>query len=236
MAKKNDTQHLSPAESFESAQAPLFAGLREDEIEKILSAAESQHHPPGTTLYRQGELSTRIYLVRSGLVRLSQITTGGEDVLIRLAGPGEIFGYAALALNQFQSAASVQVLRPSSLAAWNLRTVLGLLTEIPHLAFNLFTIASHHATFFYNRTLLLQTKPAGQRVAWALAELAQTIGTPSASGVVVVDDGVQRELAELAGTTIFTVSRELGKLERKGILSKERGRILIHLPQKLTRL
>lgn len=51
--------------------------------------------------------------------------------------------------------------------------------------------------------------------------------------LVISHGRAQRTLSELAGTTIHTVSRELTKLQRVGILQKKRRRIVVLHADKL---
>jgi CRP-like cAMP-binding protein len=210
----------------------LFEGLAEGDVRAMLDKATRKEFPPRSWLYRQGETSQRFFLVESGLVRLSQITPEGDDVLVRLAKQGEVFGYFATALGG-PSIVSAQTIQPSRFAIWDIGMTLQLMRSFPGLAQNLFNIVARDVAYFYDRTRRLQTQGVGSRVAWALAELAGIIGKPGPAGIVISHGLLQRELSELAGTTIFTVSRELTKLQRGGILQKQRGRIIVLRPDKL---
>jgi CRP-like cAMP-binding protein len=44
------------------------------------------------------------------------------------------------------------------------------------------------------------------------------------------------ELANEANVTIFTVSRLMGEWQRKGLLKKSRGKVVLRLPEELIRL
>jgi len=186
-------------------------------------------------LYRQGDTARRLWLVEAGLVRLSNVTPEGDDVLVRFAKPGEVFGYFAIALDGPNPIAA-QAVHASRLVVWDSQTALQLMQTFPRVALNLFSLVARDANYFNERALRLQTQEVGRRVAWAVSELARTIGEPTHGGVLISHGVAQRELAELAGTTIFTVSRELSKLENEGILQKQRGRIFVKHPEKLAAL
>jgi CRP-like cAMP-binding protein len=75
---------------------------------------------------------------------------------------------------------------------------------------------------------------APQRVAQVLGNLAKGMGRK-------VDGGVElhirnEELANEANVTIFTVSRLMGEWQRKGLLVKSRGKVVVRLPEELIRM
>lgn len=212
----------------------LFRGLSEPETRVILDAAIPRVYSRREWLCHQGDSFDKLCLVQSGLLRITQLLPEGEEILVRLIGPGDVFGYLSLDLDD-PSICSAQTTQRSELLVWESQRALDLLQSIPMAAVNLFRIAVRDVVYFYDRAVRLQTQPVAQRVEWALSELARTIGL-SEDGSLIINEGVgQRELAELAGTTIFTVSRELGKLQRQGILHKGRGRIVVPQADKLKR-
>jgi CRP/FNR family transcriptional regulator, nitrogen oxide reductase regulator len=210
----------------------LFEGLPGDSIKMMLERASRNDYAPGHWFYMQGQPPRDFYFLESGLVRLSHSTSSGEDVLARFVAPGEVFGYFALVLGAV-NVASARVVQPSRIIVWERAAALELLQEIPRAAANLFAIAVRDVAYFYDRTQRLLREGVAKRVEWALSELARTVGKKATGGIVIEFGAGQRELAELAGTTIYTVSRELSKLERQGIVQKERGRIIILKPEKL---
>jgi CRP-like cAMP-binding protein len=81
-----------------------------------------------------------------------------------------------------------------------------------------------------DRLRLLATASVERRISWALAYLAERVGRSQGRGTVIAEASVQRDIADLASTTIYTVNRVLGRLERRGVLTKERGRIVLLRP------
>jgi CRP-like cAMP-binding protein len=166
------------------------------------------------------------------LIRLSQTTAEGKDVLVRLVKPSEVFGYFSVMPGGLNPAAC-QVIQPSRLISWEREVAMQLLESYPRAAVNLLNIALHDIMNSFERMRRLLTQPVGERVAWAVSELMHAAGAPSSAGVVISGGIGQREIADIASTTIFTVSRELSTLERRGLLQKQRHRIVVLQPEKL---
>jgi CRP/FNR family transcriptional regulator len=76
-------------------------------------------------------------------------------------------------------------------------------------------------------------------VAGVLVELAETGtrtgGTADDPGMEVTVRSTQADLAQLAGTSREAASRFLATLQRAGVLTTKRGRIVVHDPSALHR-
>lgn len=211
--------------------AELFAGMSQDDIDAILDKSSMAFYPLRSWLYRQGETATEFFLVESGLVKLTQVSPGGDEILVRFVRPCQVFGYFSLAQTG-PNIVSASVISPARVAVWSRETAIHLFQRYPRASLNLFSIAVNDIVFFQEKIRRLLSEPVAARVQWALAQLADAMGETTRSGVLLPDIG-HKQLAELAGTTIYTVSRELSKLQRSGILHKERGRIIILQSDKL---
>jgi CRP-like cAMP-binding protein len=215
------------------ASSPLFDGLPDSDLRAMLHAASIADYSAGDWLYRQGETAPHFYVLESGLVRLTHLTAEGHEVLLRFATPGDVLGYFSLG-GRGAHVATAQILKPSRLACWERDTGLRLLQSLPKVAFNLFSIAVKDVGYYVDLSTRIQTQPVSQRVVWAVAELVRVLGTQTETGVVVGRGSILRDVAQLAGTTIFTASRELRKLEHREILKREHGRIVLSDPKKLS--
>ena len=58
-------------------------------------------------------------------------------------------------------------------------------------------------------------------------DLARRFGHTQRDGIVIASGSPQSEIADLAFTMIYTVSRVLRMYERRGVLRRTRGRILL---------
>jgi CRP-like cAMP-binding protein len=215
-----------------STSSRFFNSLSEKDILTILGRSRSEEFPSRRWIFREGDPARHLYILESGLVRLSQATAEGEDVLVRLVKPGEVFGYFSV-LPVGLNPVACQVIQPSRLRSWDREVAMQLLESYPRAAVNLLHLALHDITCSFERMRRLVTQPVGERVAWAVSELMHAAGVASSAGVVISGGMTQREIADIAATTIFTVSRELSTLERRGLLQKQRNRIVVLQPEKL---
>ncbi len=209
----------------------IFKGLPRQSILSILERASSSDCLPGETLYLQAQPAREFFLLESGLVRLHEVTSEGDDILVQLIAPGDVFGF--FALSSGVNIASAEVVLPSRIFRWDAATAIQILGEFPRLATNLLQVVLKTSIYLYQLMCRYKSGPVTERVQWALAHLARVVGKKTEQGFTIEYAGSQRMLADLAGTTIYTVSRELSNLERRGILCKERGRIVLLRPDEL---
>jgi CRP/FNR family transcriptional regulator len=71
------------------------------------------------------------------------------------------------------------------------------------------------------------------RVAVVLSQLVEQEAQPDGAGSDVLVTATQADLAQLAGSSRESASRFLAVLERAGVISQGRGRLVVHDPQAL---
>jgi CRP-like cAMP-binding protein len=82
----------------------------------------------------------------------------------------------------------------------------------------------------------LATEKVERRVARALLRLVQQAGRRIDSGVLIDLPLSRDDIAQMTGTTLFTVSRIISRFEAEGILEAGRQRILIRNPHGLLKV
>jgi CRP-like cAMP-binding protein len=90
-----------------------------------------------------------------------------------------------------------------------------------------------HMTDALTRVRELTTERVGQRLAHTLLRLMRQCGQTTPEGTLIVHPLTRLELAELTGTTLFTVSRTLTQWEAEGILRTVGRRLLVTAPRQL---
>lgn len=210
----------------------LFAGLDDAGRDAVLAAASSRRFARGSTLLCQDDAPGHLYLVGSGLVKMSQLTPGGAQFTLSLMGPGDVIGCAAV-FQQFPYPATATVVEDSVILAWTTAHVAELMKKHPQLVRNALGVVGSRAHEFVLRLGETATKRAEQRIASAVLRLVRQTGRSVEDGVEVALSASRRDLAELTGATYFTVSRTLSAWKNQGIIDVGRHRILVKAPRRL---
>ncbi len=223
---KSSHKHL-PVSPQVLGQVDLFSRIHQADLEKIAAQAFPHILAKEGVYFHQGEPSERVYLLLQGHVKLIQLHHDGQQIMLRVALPVEMFG--AIALGQVDTYPATAIAMDNCHAVYWTRTNLTqLLLHIPRLAENSLHFMATHLQLMQNRYRLLATERVEQRLAHNLIELATSGGIPVTGGLWVGVALSQQELAEMSGTTLYTVSRLLKQWQNQGIVSCKREYIVVN--------
>lgn len=76
---------------------PLFAGIKDDVIASFGNYAVAKFERKGTILFLPDTPNDKVYIVRSGWVKLFRETLGGEEAIVDVLTNGNFFGEIGLA-------------------------------------------------------------------------------------------------------------------------------------------
>jgi CRP-like cAMP-binding protein len=209
----------------------LLDGLSDADSHAVLSAATCHSYPVRTVLCRQGERGRHLFLIQSGRARFARTTAEGRSVLLRWIGPGDCFGMASLLPDTVNYMATAVTLEKATVYVWEGASIRAAAARCPRLSQNALRIALEYLEEFSARHVALLSRTAEQRVARTLTHLGSTNGRVLPEGVQVAI--TNEELASLADVGMFTVSRQMKRWERDGLVVKQRGRVLIRHPESL---
>jgi CRP/FNR family cyclic AMP-dependent transcriptional regulator len=205
--------------------------MRKDQLSEILDAAEVLKVSPRQILFREGNARTRLFLLKSGRAKFYRLTRSGDEVLLSLLMPGDTFGLGTLLAPPGTYIGTAETTRDSELLVWKQARIRKLAWKYPRLAQNSLNIVLRYLADHFDRLFDLVGCTAPERLKRVLLHLGEKTGVVVPTGVEI--DATNEELALQSNVSVFTVSRLLNRLTRTGALSKSRGRIFIHSPEKL---
>jgi CRP-like cAMP-binding protein len=213
-------------------QTRFFRGLQQAAVEQVIASGTFVHRHGGERLFRQGTAAQSFYVLQTGRVKLTQLTPDGQLVLLRLVVPGEAFGGIS-AFGQREYPVSAEAAEDVIALRWNGRTMDRLLRQHPQLAINLIELLIERLHDMQARYEELATEQVEQRLARVLLRLVQRTGRRVDGGVLVDIRLTRQELAEMAGTSLFTTSRIINRWQETGVIRSQRRRILVRHPHGL---
>ena len=185
-------------------------------------------------IFREGDSSDTCYVVRKGHARAVRENPDGRTIALAHFGPGDIFGELAMFDDERRSA-TVETLDAVDAVAVAGSDMRRLLREHPDIAVKL-SIALGRRLREANERLARQSFQTVQsRVAGVLIQLVEQARSEGAGPRDVELKVTQAEVAQLAGSSRESASRFLAVLERAGIITQGRGRIVVHDPEALER-
>lgn len=219
------------AELVRQLKPRFLEGLAPPELQSILAAATVRRLPANFVVVNQGDPADHLFLLLKGRARYFFMTPDGEKMLLLWLPPGEMLGGAALLSKRSHYLVSTEVVRNGCALVWNRTTIRTLAAKHPQLVDNALSIAWDYLNASLATHLSMTRHTARQRLAQVLVNLASGIGHKISRGVEILVSN--EDLASAANVTPFTASRLLSELQRKGLLAKSRGKVLLRDPERL---
>jgi len=215
--------HCNPSATV--AERPLlFSGIGPADYTGVCRAARLKQFTRGEVLHFEGDSVERVLLLTSGFVKITKLSREGEEVILWLKVPSDVLGAEDL-FSSGMHWTTAQVFRSCQALIWDARVFKGLAERFPVLHQNTVAILSEHLRELEDRFREVASERVGPRVALQLLRLLKTIGQPVKAGVEI---GLSREdLAQMTGTTLFTVSRLLSAWEARGVVRPRREAVAI---------
>ena len=206
------------------ARPPLFSGVLPADYTRIVAAAHVKQFTRREVLHIEGDSVRRVLLLTSGLAKISKLGTSGTEVILRFGVLGDALGASDL-FSSGRHCASAQAFRPCRALVWDALAFRALVERYPPLYQNMARILIGDLLELQERFREVATEKVGPRVARQLLRLEQQIGR-RVNGAIEI--GLSREeLAQMTGTTLFTVSRLFSAWEALGMVRPGRESVSI---------
>lgn len=186
----------------------------------------------GEIVFRDGDQSDTCYIVRSGGARAVRDHRGGRTITLATFGPEEMFGELAMFDDEPRSA-TVEATEDMEVIAILGGDMRRMLREHADLAVKLLAALGRRLRDTNERLARQSFQTVQSRVASVLAELVATARSEGAGERDVQIVSTQTDLAQLAGSSRESASRFLAVLERAGIITQGRGKLVVHDPAAL---
>jgi CRP/FNR family transcriptional regulator, nitrogen oxide reductase regulator len=213
----------SPGWSSVLARCSLFSGLSVSERKGILSESRPREFDRSEVLYFEGDPVEEILLLLSGYVKTTKFGESGTVAILGLAGPGDALGAASLISTGQYTTTGEPVQRCRALA-WRASSFKTYLERSPVLYRNMFQTHLAYLRELEERFREMATEMVSHRVARQLVRLHDLFGSTDDPGEIRLS---QEELAQMTGTTLFSISRLFTEWEAQGLIVARRHSVTV---------
>lgn len=214
---------------------PLFSKMDAAILDTMLSKAVTRRYAAGQSVFEQGQDAHEFYVLIDGRLKVSQVTEDGQQVIIRIVNPGDLFGIAkALQRSDYPGTATAAV--DSVALAWPMSYWSGFIESHAPLAVSAMHTVGQRLQESHTRLREMATEEVERRVAHAVLRLVEQSGKKESGGIRIDFPISKQDIAEMTGTTLHTVSRILTAWEGKGLVQGGRQKLLVRDPDRLTLL
>ncbi len=213
-------------------QVPFFSRLSAAELAEVNALFRASAHDAGGTIYFTGEPATRLYVVTEGKVKLLRHTSSGQDVLLDILTPGEMFGgLPVLGGATYDDTAQAQ--SPCCVVGIDAVHFATILERHPSVALAVLTIVGERLREAHDRLSGMVSTPVEVRVAAALVKLARKLGVERQGRLLIETPLSRQDLAAMTGATTESVSRVMSQFRRDGLVESGRGWTALCAPGRL---
>ena len=220
----------------EIKQVVVFQNATENELQLILKNSIIRSIEENEFFFVQGDAAQYLYILTSGQIKLMQSSPNGQQVNLRTIHPWQMFGALGAVRVEATYPATAQALEDSSALAIDSGFLRKMLETSPHISLDMMTLMTSYIQEMQARYRELATERVEQRVANTLIRLAGQSSIRSEQDAGIVLSFSRQDVAEMTGTTLYTVSRLFSEWERHQIIETGREKIKIIKPHDLVRI
>lgn len=230
-AAKLPIQHK--CENCDLRSENFFCNLREANLKVFESLKITNFYPVGSTLFMQGEVSSGVYILCQGRVKLYTCSKDGKVIILHIAEPGEVIGLSAtisdsihIATAEVLEPCQVNYVRNSDFLNFLQTNSDACLSAVKQLSQNYQTaclqicslglsgsVADKLATLFLGwcKASCEDSESIHLKISYTHEEIAQMIGTSRETVTRLLKDFKNRRLISLKGSDLTV--HDTGKLE-----------------------
>ena len=215
----------------------VFRDASDEDLNLFVANGILRSIEEGEFFFFQGDPAVYFYILVTGRAKLLQSNQSGQQVNLRTLSEWQMFGALGAVRDEALYPATAQALEPSTALAIESSFLKEMMKTRPHHNVNLFQFMTGYIMEMQERYRELATERVEQRIAHTVLRLASQMGQRIEDGTTMVELAFSRQdLAEMSGTTLFTVSRTLSEWEKSGLIEAGRERIKIKNPHGLVKI
>lgn len=173
----------------------------------------------GSVLFAEGQRPRGVYLLREGRAKVSVASAEGKTFVLRLAEVGDLLGIHSIFMDR-PSGATVETLDRCRVDFISRDEFVNLLERDKHAYLVVAQALSHKLNgVMAHARLLLLSESATEKLARLLVRWCDELGTSTPQGVRINCNLTHEDMAQMICASRETVTRVLGELKRKRIVS-----------------
>jgi CRP/FNR family transcriptional regulator len=204
----------------------FFASLVDEELQEIEKIMRIKNYKKGEMIFFEGEEGEGLFLLETGKIKLTKMVESGDEQILTIIKPGNIFAEVVLFGNADYPATAV-ALEDSKLNLIRSQDMEKLIQDKPSIAVKLLNVMSKRLRRAQKLVRDMGLKDTTCRTANLLIYLAEEYGQEQSGKIRIDLKLTQEELANMIGTTRETISRVLNKLKDENLITISRRKMII---------
>lgn len=203
---------------------PIFATLTSSQVAAVAQRFRVDTFHQNQVIFLEGDPADRLWVVQSGQVKIVKYSADGQESLLEVILPGEMFGGAGI-LFPTHPATAVAMFDVTVLSL-DREEYCQLIRQYPDVALRIIGILGERLRAAMQMRAL-STDRVDTRIAHILLKLAAKTGEPIETGIRLNLPLTRQDLADMAGTTIETAIRIMSRFRKEGLALTEPGGYIV---------
>lgn len=224
-----------PIDHLNLRRVSVFQNATDDDLLLFSQHGIERSIEEGEYFFMQGDPAMYFYVLTAGRAKLLQANPSGQQVNLRTIYEWQMFGAIGAVSENAIYPASAQALEHCTALAIKSETMHEMMKTRPYLSFDLMKLMTGYIQEMQERYRELATEKVERRIARALLRLTAQQGIKTLDGNIELAF-TRQDMAEMSGTTLYTVSRVLSDWEKRGLVESGRERVRIRNPHGLVQI
>lgn len=204
----------------------LFDRMSDEDLDRLLAHGTARRVGQGDAVFEQGQQAASFFLLLHGRLKVMQVTQDGQQIIVRVVHPGDLFGFAK-ALQRSDYPGTAKAATESVILGWPTDLWPHFVEQNPSLAVTAMQTIGQRLEEAHTRIREMSTQEVERRVAHAVLRLSRQAGRQEEHGVRIDFPITRQDIAEMTGTTLHTVSRILSSWEERGLVEGGRQKLTV---------
>lgn len=200
----------------------LFKDLPAKELDKVAKLFTIKEYPKYQVVFQEGAVGDLLYIIQTGVVKISKEAADGRVKTLALLSAGEIFGEMSV-LSEETRSANAETLTETKAAVIKREDFQGLVEKSPTISLHIIRTLIDRLYQADRQIKNLALGNSRAKIADILLQLSQEFGGEGEDGSKVGVRLTHQELADLAGLARETTTKLLNEFVKdEAILLKDR--------------
>ena len=204
----------------------LFRGVPERDREKISRLCVDRRYPGKATIFARGDPGDSLFLLKEGVVRICSVSEKGGETILHILKPDAIFG--ELLFSEERRALTAIAGTDVVVTVIPRKNFLEILRSVPVVAENVIRLLSMRLSKVEKEIADFGHTWSYNRLAMVLLELAEEHGVETPAGTRIRLRLTHEDLAKLIGTTRETVTTQVNRFRKNGLVGREGSFFLVN--------
>ena len=207
----------------------LFQGVSETEAQRVARLCAERMYRKGATIFSKGDPSNALFIIKTGRVRILSLSDKGTETIVHILKEGDIFG--ELLLSEEKRAFTTVAGTDALVTVLSKGSLVEILAAIPTVSKNFIRLLSKRLTKVEMEFGDFGHTWSYNRLAKILLQLCEEHGKETPQGIMIPLRLTHEDLANLIGTTRETVTTQMIRFRRMGLVKRQDRFLVLNKPR-----